>query len=216
MDNDLAADDNGALVGVADADSLGFAKSVTVSGSPIESINGIYHLIGFEDYVFKYAKDGPLNNKFIIRRRPVLDSRRWIISFRGVGFNLATGKEHLVNLYSALHLPGGLNYNPHIPPSTGWLPNTSLGGDPAAHGNLRVEPSFLDLVDNPPDVDHLQITTYTTGQDICPVCTERFLFEEFLVELQCGHTIHRGCLDHLRMKRQFKCPICRHLMQRAG
>ncbi|CAN6467741.1 unnamed protein product [Victoria cruziana] len=43
----------------------------------------------------------------------------------------------------------------------------------------------------------------------CPVCCE-YLFDSLLtiVVLNCGHTMHKNCLDEMKKHKQYSCPIC--------
>jgi len=226
MTNKLSADHIGslALVGVGDyGDIFGFSEAVMVSGASNVEMNGTYRREGFNDFVFKYVKDSsPVEypgGQFIIYRCQLSNNdRRWYMSFVKTGSSPGTTQD--VDFYSAPNQPQTLNYNPHDPPSEGWLrlPTRqhclpTLGANPGAgHGTLRVVPSFFNLVNSPPDTDRLPITRYTTGEDECPVCHDRFKLDEFYVRLGCCHVLHRGCLDHLRVQAIHDCPLCRRCM----
>ena len=226
MGDVFAVDDKGALavVGVADGDAFGFSEAVRVTGAPNDVLNGIYLREGFRDDVYKYVKECgsseyPPCGRFVIYRcRLSNDSRRWYMSFVHAGSLPGTTED--IDFYSAPHNPTALNYNPNDPPLEGWMRLPTVGNRPTLCGNpgpgrgtLRVEPSFLNLVDCPPDADDFPVIRYTIiGDDECPVCCERFQVDEFRVRLGCRHYLHRGCLDQLRVKAIYECPLCRRCM----
>jgi len=185
------------------ADLGGVVEAIEVQNSSILSVNGTYQRCrrGESDGVSKFVKPGPT-------------TRQEHLIFRGSAdsvWRIAIVDEEVISYYVSEN-SNQQSMDPNVPPRTGWRPEpadrfVAVAGN---HLGLVVFAAVVDLQSSPLQMGRYEVTTQSHVEDeTCVTCLEQFKDGELRSKLDCGHRLHRRCLDGMIINVIDRCPFCR-------